>query len=445
MTVSTATGSTRSSSDSAERCGPIRRPSGHCGTAWSRSNGRAGAPGCSAGRTSICRCTRRTNWSAPRKALELVEALRDADAVVVGSPGYHGAVSGLVKNALDYIEDLREDPRVYLDNTPWGCISCAYGWQAAVGTLGQLRSIGHALRAWPTPLGVAINSADKIWGPQANSTDTDRCAASSTCWPPRCCTFAQDRDGKPRERSQREDRSGRRPRHRLSRGGTGRSGRSAARRRVRRQRGARLGDTTSARSPERHRVLAPDMLGFGESAKVIDFNDGRGMRIRHIARFCEVLGVESAHFVGNSMGAVNLFVDATSESPVLPVRSLVMICGGGEIQRNEHSAALYDYDATLEGMRRIVEALFYDPVLCGRRRLCAAAIRVEHRARRVGSVGGGAGSAGPAWSRRRCRRARGPTSASACRRWWSRAAATNCCRGAGPPRSPRRSPAPVRR
>ena len=110
-----------------------------------------------------------------------------------------------------------------------------------------------------------------------------------------------------------------------------------------------------------HRVLAPDMLGFGATAKVIDFNDGRGMRIRHIARFCEVLGVESAHFVGNSMGAVNLFVDATSESPVLPARSMVAICGGGEIQRNEYSAALYEYDATLAGMHRIVEALFYDP------------------------------------------------------------------------------------
>src|SRR6476659_5051799 len=106
------------------------------------------------------------------RALELVTALRDADAVVVGSPGYHGAVSGLVKNALDYIEDLREDPRVYLDNTPWGCISCAYGWQAAVGTLGQLRSIGHALRAWPTPLGVAINSADEIWDGAGLLTDT---------------------------------------------------------------------------------------------------------------------------------------------------------------------------------------------------------------------------------------------------------------------------------
>jgi 2-hydroxymuconate-semialdehyde hydrolase len=98
---------------------------------------------------------------------------------------------------------------------------------------------------------------------------------------------------------------------------------------------------------EQHRVLAPDMLGFGQSAKVLDFNDGRGMRIRHIARFCDELGVDSAHFVGNSMGAINLLVDATSESPVLPMRSLVAICGGGEIQRNQHMEALYDYDATL--------------------------------------------------------------------------------------------------
>lgn len=105
------------------------------------------------------------------RAAELVGALRDADAVIVASPGYHGAVSGLVKNALDYIEDLRTDPRVYLDNTPWGCITCAYGWQAAVGTLGQLRVIGHALRAWPTPLGVPINSADPVWDDSGELSD----------------------------------------------------------------------------------------------------------------------------------------------------------------------------------------------------------------------------------------------------------------------------------
>ena len=124
---------------------------------------------------------------------------------------------------------------------------------------------------------------------------------------------------------------------------------------------ARIGwEHTIEALAQRYRVLAPDMLGFGESAKVVDFTDGRGMRIRHLARFCEVMGVGSAHFVGNSMGAINILVDATSEAPVLPVRSIVAICGGGEIQRNEHVSALYDYDATLQGMRRIVAALFHD-------------------------------------------------------------------------------------
>jgi 2-hydroxymuconate-semialdehyde hydrolase len=111
----------------------------------------------------------------------------------------------------------------------------------------------------------------------------------------------------------------------------------------------------------RYRVLAPDMLGFGQSAKVVDFNDGRGMRIRHVARFCAELAIGSAHFIGNSMGAIMLLVDATSESPALPMCSMVAICGGGEIQRNQYMEALYDYDATVPAMRRIVEALFHDP------------------------------------------------------------------------------------
>ena len=124
---------------------------------------------------------------------------------------------------------------------------------------------------------------------------------------------------------------------------------------------ARLGwERTIGALAQRYRVLAPDMLGFGGSAKVVDFTDGRGMRIRHIARFCDVMGVDSAHFAGNSMGAINLLVDTTSDKPVLPIRSLAAICGGGEIQRNEHVSALYDYDATAEGMRRIVAALFAD-------------------------------------------------------------------------------------
>ena len=34
---------------------------------------------------------------------ELVEAVRAADGVIIAAPGYHGTISGLVKNALDYL------------------------------------------------------------------------------------------------------------------------------------------------------------------------------------------------------------------------------------------------------------------------------------------------------------------------------------------------------
>ncbi len=89
-----------------------------------------------------------------------LEALRSADGVIIGSPGYHGTLSGLVKTALDYVESLSRDARPYLDGLPVGLVANAAGWQAAVSTLQALRTITHALRGWPTPLGVAINSSE---------------------------------------------------------------------------------------------------------------------------------------------------------------------------------------------------------------------------------------------------------------------------------------------
>ena len=94
---------------------------------------------------------------------ELIEAIRKADGVIIASPGYHGSISGLVKNAVDYLEETSKDARVYLDGIPVGLIATAYGWQATGSTLATLRSIVHALRGWPTPLGAAINSSGGIF------------------------------------------------------------------------------------------------------------------------------------------------------------------------------------------------------------------------------------------------------------------------------------------
>jgi FMN reductase len=96
-------------------------------------------------------------------ARDLVAQLALADGIILGSPGYHGSISGFVKNALDYAEDLRTDVRPYFTGRPVGCIATAGGWPAAVNTLGALRDIVHALRGWPTPMGAAINSADCVF------------------------------------------------------------------------------------------------------------------------------------------------------------------------------------------------------------------------------------------------------------------------------------------
>ena len=110
------------------------------------------------------------------QARALIEAISGAHGMLIASPGYHGGISGMVKNALDYIEDLREDSRPYLHNRAVGCIAVAYGWQATVSTLQQLRQVTHALRGWPTPLGATINAQTTSF--LADGSTTDEAAAT---------------------------------------------------------------------------------------------------------------------------------------------------------------------------------------------------------------------------------------------------------------------------
>jgi FMN reductase len=105
------------------------------------------------------------------EAVRLLAHLRRADGVIIASPAYHGSISGLVKNALDYAEDLRDEPRPYLDGVAVGLIACAAGWQAGTQTLQALRSVAHALRAWPTPLGVAINTSGELFDAAGRCVD----------------------------------------------------------------------------------------------------------------------------------------------------------------------------------------------------------------------------------------------------------------------------------
>jgi FMN reductase len=100
--------------------------------------------------------------AAPRTSAadHLVDAVRRADGLIIASPSYHGGISGLLKNALDHLEELRGDGRPYLHDRPVGLIATGDGWQGPNATLQALRLTVHALRGWPTPLGVAHNVSE---------------------------------------------------------------------------------------------------------------------------------------------------------------------------------------------------------------------------------------------------------------------------------------------
>jgi FMN reductase len=104
-------------------------------------------------------------------AVKMISLMRNCDGLIICSPAYHGSISGLVKNALDYTEDMKGDMRPYFDQVPIGCIAYGAAWQGAVQTLTTLRGIVHALRGWPTPTGAAINSATQVFDADGNCID----------------------------------------------------------------------------------------------------------------------------------------------------------------------------------------------------------------------------------------------------------------------------------
>jgi FMN reductase len=102
------------------------------------------------------------------RAQRILGEIRRADGIMLGTPGYHGGISGLVKNALDYTEELKGDRRPYLEGRAVGCVVTAAGAQGAMTTLIALRSVVHALRGWPTPLGVAIVTSNPVFDAVGN-------------------------------------------------------------------------------------------------------------------------------------------------------------------------------------------------------------------------------------------------------------------------------------
>jgi NAD(P)H-dependent FMN reductase len=85
----------------------------------------------------------------PDDAVALCRAVPRADAVLLGTPNYHGSYSGVLKNALDYCG--REE----LEGTTVGLLEVA-GGEFPNPTLAHLRAVCHTLNSWTLPTEVAV-------------------------------------------------------------------------------------------------------------------------------------------------------------------------------------------------------------------------------------------------------------------------------------------------
>lgn len=110
------------------------------------------------------------------------------------------------------------------------------------------------------------------------------------------------------------------------------------------------------RLADHYHVYAPDMIGFGHTAKPRDGDYSQDERDRHMAAFVvEVVG-RSATLVGNSMGGLTA-LGVARKRPELARRLVLMGSAGLPIAPSPQLQAIIEYDFTPAGMERIVAAL----------------------------------------------------------------------------------------
>jgi len=91
-------------------------------------------------------------------AAEFKRLISQADALLIGSPEYHGSMTGTLKNALDL---LGPD---HLRGTMVGLLATAGGSAGAMNTLNHLRHVMRWMNAWVLPMQVSIPRAHEAFG-----------------------------------------------------------------------------------------------------------------------------------------------------------------------------------------------------------------------------------------------------------------------------------------
>jgi NAD(P)H-dependent FMN reductase len=103
--------------------------------------------------------------SPSNETKQFCERLASADGVIIGTPEYHGSLSGVLKNALDLTGFPEWEGKMI------GLVGVSGGRMGAHNALNTLRDIGRTLHAWVIPQQVSIPEAYKSFDAEGNLKD----------------------------------------------------------------------------------------------------------------------------------------------------------------------------------------------------------------------------------------------------------------------------------
>lgn len=111
------------------------------------------------------------------------------------------------------------------------------------------------------------------------------------------------------------------------------------------------------------RCYAPDTLGFGYTdfpADIAAFDMDRW--IAHLTGFMDALGIERAHFIGNSYGGALTLALATRH-PERVDRMVLMGAAGVHFEMTGGLRKVWGYEPSVEAMRDLMTTFAFDPAL----------------------------------------------------------------------------------
>jgi len=102
----------------------------------------------------------------PQDVFRLRRDVQQAHGIILGTPEYHGSVSGVLKNALDLMGFEEFEGKML------GLVGVSGGALGGAEALNSLRNVGRALHAWVVPQQASIAQAWSAFDATGKMTDS---------------------------------------------------------------------------------------------------------------------------------------------------------------------------------------------------------------------------------------------------------------------------------